>query len=106
MFSITYGIDVKSADDKFLKASVEAAHALATVVVPGKFIVDTIPIRACLCTKTVTYKYLTNSLKVRYIPDWFPGTEFKALAKEARDKSKISADGPFEYVKNAMKVRP
>jgi len=45
-------------------------------------------------------------LIVRYIPDWFPGAGFKALANEARDKFKISVGGPFEYVKNAMKVRP
>ena len=45
-------------------------------------------------------------LIVRYIPDWFPGTGFKTLAKEAREKFKISVNGPLEYVKNAMKVRP
>ena len=42
---------------------------------------------------------------VRYVPDWFPGTGFKALAKEVREKFKISVNGPLEYVKNAMKVR-
>ena len=104
--SITYGIDVKSVDDPFLNASVEASHIIATVVTPGKFLVDTIPIRACLRIQTVVYKCLTNSSTVQYIPDWFPGTGFKAIAKEARDKFKISVDGPLEYVKNAMKVRP
>ena len=106
IMSITYGIDIKSTDDRFLKANIEATHALATVMVPGKFLADVIPIRACICAKTVTYRYLTDSLIVRYLPDWFPGTGFKALAKETRDKFKIAVDGPFEYVKNAMKVRP
>ena len=46
-----------------------------------------------------------GSLIVQYIPDWFPGTGFKALAKEARNKFNISVKGPLEYVKNAMKVR-
>jgi hypothetical protein len=104
--SIAYGIDIKSVDDRFLKASIEASHAITAVVAPGKFLADIIPIRAYLCAQTVTYKYLTGLPIVRYIPDWFPGTGFKALAKEARDKYKISVDGPFDYVKNAMKVRP
>jgi hypothetical protein len=47
---------------------------------------------------------LTNPWTVRYLPDWFPGTGFKAVGKEARDKYQISIDGPMEYVKNAMKV--
>ena len=104
--SITYGIDIKSTDDRFLKANIEATHALATVMVPGKFLADVIPIRACICAKTVTYGYLTDSLIVRYLPDWFPGTGFKALVKDTRDKFTISVDGPLGYVKNAMKVRP
>jgi len=104
--SVTYGIDIKSTDDRFLKANLEASHAVAAMLVPGKFLADVIPIRACTCAKTVTYKHLTDPPIVRYILDWFPGTGFKALAKEARNKFNISIDGPFEYVKNAMKVSP
>ena len=106
ILSVTYGIDVKSADDPFLNASLEASHALSAVLVPGKFLADSISICACICTKTVTYKLLTDPLTVRYIPDWFPGTGFKALAKEVHDKYKLSIDGPMQYVKNAMKVSP
>jgi len=50
VLSITYGIDVKSVDDPFLNESVEAAHATATAIVPGKFLVDIVPMRAHLCT--------------------------------------------------------
>ena len=105
--SITYGINIKSIDNQFLNANLEASHAIAAVMVPGKFLADVIPIRACLCVQTViTNKHLTDPRIVRHVPDWFPGTEFKALAKEARDKLERSIDGPLEYVKNAMKVRP
>jgi hypothetical protein len=103
---MTYGIDIKSTDDRFLSANLGASHAIAAVMVPGKFLADIVPIRAYLCAQSVTYKYLTDPSIVRHIPDWFPGTVFKALAKEARDKFKISVNGPFEYVKNAMKVCP
>ena len=75
-------------------------------MVPGNFLADTIPIRTCPSIQTVVHKPLTNLVIVQYVPDWFPGTGFKAVAKEGRDKFKISVNGPFDYVKNAMKVRP
>ena len=102
--SVTYGIDIKSADDPFLSATLEASHALATALVPGKFLADVIPIRMSVYSKT--YKQLTKPWAVRYVPDWFPGTGFKALANEVREKYKISIDAPMEYVKDAMKVSP
>jgi len=47
---------------------------------------------------------VTKPWTVQYLPDWFPGTGFKALAKEVLKKYEISLDGPMEYVKEAMKV--
>ena len=55
---------------------------------------------------TRTHVELTKSRAVRYLPDWLPGTGFKALAKGVREKYKISIEGPMEYVKDAMKVGP
>ena len=104
--SIAYGIDSKSAEDQFLNENIEASYAVTATLVPGKWLVDVIPIRGCLCTQTVIHKQLTYPLIVQYIPDWFPGMGFKVVAKEVRDKFKISVDGPLEYVKSAMKVRP
>jgi len=43
---------------------------------------------------------------VRYLPDWFPGTGFKAIAKKSRDKFQISVNDTMKYVKDAMKVSP
>ena len=106
ILSITYGIDSKSIDDQFLNENIEAAHAVAATLVPGKWLVDVIPIRGCLCTQTVTHKHLTYPLTVRHIPDWLPGMGFKVHAKEVREKFKISVDGPMNYVRSAMKVRP
>lgn len=48
--AVTYGIDVKSTDDPFLVAAHEASLALGAAMVPGKFLVDTIPMRVCLST--------------------------------------------------------
>ena len=42
--SVTYGIDLKSADDPLLSAMFEASHALGIAPAPGKLLVDAIPI--------------------------------------------------------------
>ena len=47
---------------------------------------------------------MTKPWAVQYLPAWLPGTGFKALANEVREKYKISIEGPMEYVKSAMKV--
>ena len=56
MMSMTYGIDIESADNPFLSANLEATHGLTTALVPGKFLVDTIPI----CTYPNTETTLVN----------------------------------------------
>ena len=47
LLSVTYGIDPTSVDDPFLSAAIKAAHALGTVLIPGEFLVDAIPVCGC-----------------------------------------------------------
>jgi len=42
---ITYGIDIKSHEDQFLQAAERAMQQADRAIVPGEFLVDTIPIR-------------------------------------------------------------
>ena len=58
--SMTYGIDIESADNPFLSANLEATQGLATALVPGKFLVDTIPIRRCPNSRTTPTDDLRN----------------------------------------------
>ena len=43
---ITYGMDIKSHEDKFLQAAEQAMAHFESAVVPGAFLVNTIPIRS------------------------------------------------------------
>jgi hypothetical protein len=45
---ITYGMDIKSHEDKFLQAAEQAMRCLERAVTPGAFLVDTFPIRSSL----------------------------------------------------------
>lgn len=41
---------------------------------------------------------------MKYLPSWFPGTQFKRIAEAARKDFDIAVDGPLEYVKEVLKV--
>ena len=49
--------------------------------------------------------WLTIRPKVKYVPEWFPGTGFKQFAKVGRGLFDVAVDGPLDYVKQCLKVR-
>jgi len=71
IMSITYGIDIESADNPFLSANLAATQGLATALVPGKFLVDTIPIRTRPDTRTTptkTDEIMDSPISTRLVP--------------------------------------
>jgi hypothetical protein len=53
---MTYGIDITSEDDRFMRAAAEALSVVNRVMVPGAFLVDVVPIRAfCEVSKTIKW---------------------------------------------------
>ena len=46
VMEITYGLDIKSHEDKFLQTSEHAMEYIERAMVPGAFLVDTFPIRS------------------------------------------------------------
>lgn len=104
VMGMTYGLDITSNEDRFLRAAIEALKSTLRVMVPGAFLVDIIPMRAF---RTDYEKHRTTQLTihtVRYVPKWFPGAGFQTFAKVARVKSDLAVDGPLKYVKESMKV--
>jgi len=48
ILNVTYGIDVQSANDPYIRIANESVQAVVNALVPGAFLVDTLPIRALL----------------------------------------------------------
>ena len=46
VMGMTYGLDITSNEDRFLRAAIEALKSTLRVMVPGAFLVDIIPMRA------------------------------------------------------------
>ncbi|KAJ7810955.1 cytochrome P450 [Mycena olivaceomarginata] len=83
IISVTYGINVQPADDPYVALAEEAIKSLSYARVPGRFIVDSIPI-------------------LKYLPEWFPGGQFKRIAREGRSLSQAIRNVPFAETKRLM----
>jgi len=83
ILNITYGLDIQSAGDPYIRMAEESALALATAGRPSTFLVNTLPF-------------------LKHVPDWFPGAGFKAIAKEVQKINMVAIGAPFQFVKDAM----
>ncbi|KAJ7339879.1 cytochrome P450 [Mycena albidolilacea] len=83
IMSITYGNDVLDANDPYLKLAHQSMHDLAAACVPGKYLVDAIPV-------------------LKYIPTWFPGAGFKRDARKWSQATQQYVELPFEEAKRKI----
>ncbi|KAJ7215403.1 cytochrome P450 [Mycena pura] len=83
IISVTYGIDVQPVDDPYVALAENAIKSLSNARVPGRYIVDSIPI-------------------LKYLPAWFPGAQFKRIASEGRFLSQAVRNVPFAETKRRM----
>ncbi|KAJ7620491.1 cytochrome P450 [Mycena polygramma] len=81
--AVTYGIEVSSAEDPVLLLGKEAIQTLSNAGVPGKYLVDALPI-------------------LQYVPSWLPGAGFKRDAKKWRKLAQDLADVPLAETKRQM----
>ncbi|KAJ6597635.1 cytochrome P450, partial [Mycena vulgaris] len=80
IMNVTYGIEVLSSNDPYIKIAEEAMHGVSVAYVPGTFLVDTIP-------------------ALKYVPSWFPGAEFKRKAIQWRKVTRELMEVPFAEAK-------
>ncbi|KAJ7146871.1 cytochrome P450 [Mycena epipterygia] len=83
IMSVAYGINVLPINDPYLALAEEALRSGEQANIPGRFLVDWIPI-------------------LKYVPDWFPGAGFKRKAKEWRQMTRALQDVPFVEVKRQL----
>ncbi|KAJ7873153.1 cytochrome P450 [Mycena leptocephala] len=80
IMSVAYGIDVEPANDPYVTLADAALHSLGNASVPGRFLVDSIPL-------------------LKYVPQWFPGAGFKRQANTWRRLARGMVDKPFAQAK-------
>ncbi|EUC61630.1 cytochrome P450 family protein, partial [Rhizoctonia solani AG-3 Rhs1AP] len=80
---IAYGHTPHDFKDEFIQSAEEFMGALAEAILPGKWLVETIP-------------------WMRYIPSWFPGAAFKRKAEKWARMTVKYRQAPFDYVVKNM----
>ncbi|KAF8992236.1 cytochrome P450 [Cyathus striatus] len=79
VITISYGIDVLPRDDPYVRLAEDGMQPLSSVA-PGSYLVDALP-------------------SLKYIPEWFPGAEFKRKARVWKADAKKMVEIPFRDTK-------
>jgi hypothetical protein len=96
---IAYGYIVKDGKDYYVDLAEELAKTTGEAVQPGRWLVDSFPIR--MWRINFIPNHLNKSL-VRHVPSWFPGAGFKRWAAEKRKRSDEIIFSPLKLVQEQM----
>jgi len=80
---IAYGYSIKEYDDPFVNLVEDSVKGFSESLEPGAYLVDVIP-------------------PLRYVPDWFPGSGWKARGRQFAKLLNEMADVPYKFVKEQM----
>ncbi|OSX64686.1 hypothetical protein POSPLADRAFT_1136478 [Postia placenta MAD-698-R-SB12] len=83
IFQVSHGRTIDNFDDPFVRLAEASTEDFARSVRPGAYLVDNFPF-------------------LKYVPDWVPGTGWKAVAKQRKHTLARLRDEPFEYVKQQL----
>lgn len=76
----TYGHTVVDEKDPYIRLVEAASQSTSEAAVPGAFLVDLFP-------------------SMKYIPEWFPGAQFKRKARQWRKLSEAMINAPYDMAK-------
>jgi len=108
---ISHGYSVKEYDDPIMDIVGAAMNQFCELTAPGAYLVDRVPLCKSLFSRRPTAGGIDRiSLSpragidrtVRYVPEWFPGAEWKVGAKRFADTLTKMADVPHQFVKDQM----
>ncbi|GJE97944.1 cytochrome P450 [Phanerochaete sordida] len=83
IMGVTYGIEVRAQDDRYLEVAERGTRCLARAIKAGGHAVDVLPF-------------------LRYLPAWAPGAQFKRDAIEWSKDVTAMLDVPFEFVEQNL----
>ncbi|KAJ7251429.1 cytochrome P450, partial [Mycena rebaudengoi] len=83
IMSIAYGIDTLPFNDPYMKTAEAAIDAITQAAVPGRYLVDIIPI-------------------LKHVPAWFIGAGFKRHAREMKKLTVKMVQLPFQVAKRLV----
>ena len=104
ILKVAYGYQITSNDDPLVHLLEKTFLLAASIIIPGKFLVEFVPIRMYFFHIFIK-EWFDIHPTVRFLPDWFPGAGFKRQAKEVgRETSNIDCV-PFDWAKTQIVSR-
>jgi len=104
--SISYDIQVDSAENRYFSVTEEALDALQAALVPGAFPAEFLHFREFHCCNNCSGMKVNPSLWiVRYFPSWLPGGGARSYGKHVTKCSMDSITLPMQYATERLKVR-
>ncbi|KAF5314926.1 hypothetical protein D9619_007168 [Psilocybe cf. subviscida] len=85
VMSATYGYDIQPKKDYYIEIAEDATLRISKAVVPGARLVNDVPI-------------------LRYLPTWFPGTEFHKFASDTMKLTTQMKEVPLKWTKISAKL--
>lgn len=97
---VMYGFHIGDEHEHFVSITEKALNGFKVASTPGKYLVDTIPIR----TSFVGTQALHNihQTLVKYVPSWFPGASFKRRAVEWKKLTYAMINLPFNLALSSI----
>nr|BAK09500.1 cytochrome P450 [Postia placenta] len=83
VFQYSHGYEVETFEDYYVKLAEQVAEDFSRAVQPGKFLVDSLPF-------------------LMHVPDWMPGTGFKATAGAMAERLQRLADESYHHVQTQV----
>ncbi|KAF9816980.1 hypothetical protein IEO21_03745 [Rhodonia placenta] len=83
VLQITHGRAVYDCQDPFVKIAEDVSNDFSELIKPGRFLVDSFPI-------------------LRFTPGWFPGVQYKKIAKKVQERLHQAYDVPYSQIKEQM----
>lgn len=97
MMKITYGINVDTPTDEWVKLAAEASEAVGKAGAPGSSIMDRIPWSKFFPSHEIVRKnkMLTLNYLARHLPDWLPFMERLKYARQSKQAIQRITERPF-----------
>ena len=102
IMKIGYGYTMDKDSDYFVSLAEESMRVGSLAATPGKWLVDSFPIRVLQQSSYPEICLTYSTVLVRLIPDWFPGAGFKRQAKEWGSQLYMQSLQPHNYVKREL----
>jgi hypothetical protein len=93
---IAYGHKIAPQGDEFVSLAEEARDVALEMGNPGTYLVDILPFRAYSQFIRANLSHIFNAVK--YVPEWFPGANFKTQAREWRSLADDMRERPYRMV--------